>query len=107
MSKVKLFGYDPLRYRYNADRTDPEEFNNRMNNYYACLTKYVFQHPETHMLEQELKRMDLNKYCLKELNEFRHFVKKTDLKYENVYAPVDGYLENLVRFNNPVYKSQE
>jgi hypothetical protein len=74
------------RYRYHKGRTDPEELGFRVTNLMDCLQYFLAYHPQVDVLEQEYKRFDINRVCLRELTQLKEFVNETGMKYENVYA---------------------
>jgi hypothetical protein len=84
-------------YKYHSDRTDYEEFNYRTINLLKCFNSYFIINPDIENLRNDLKRMNVNKICKKPMDQLKEFVMSTGARYNNVYAPVDGHLEDLIR----------
>lgn len=76
-------------YKLDLKSTDPEEFHNRLNNYLNCAVAFFELHNTSYGLKQMVQKFDVNRYCVSELNELKLFAKKTDLKYDSVYAYMD------------------
>lgn len=82
-----------VNYKFNADRTDPEEFRNRLNNYKSCVMKFLAIYPTVLDLKNQLKRTDIDRLCVFELMALRKFADDTDFGYENFYHKIDPYLK--------------
>ena len=88
-------------YQYRPE-TDPEEFRSRVYKLQLCITNYVKLNKEVGQMEKDLRRMDVNTICQREMHYLREFINNTDARYENVYAPVNENLKRLIQGGNSV-----
>jgi hypothetical protein len=97
MNLDKMYGHNPWLKRHKPNSYDPEEFNNRVNNYKLCLTKFVSYFDTSDKLKNQLKRIDVDKYCMEERKALIDFAETTNFKYESVWAPLNHDLERLYK----------
>jgi hypothetical protein len=87
---------DDANYKFDPSRRDPEELQNRMNNYRTCVIKFLAIYPTVLDINRQLKRTDINRLCVFELMALRQFADETNFAYENFYHKIDPYVkENL------------
>ncbi len=94
---------DDANYKFDPNRRDPEELQNRMNNYRTCVMKFLSINPTVIDINRQLKRTDINRLCVFELMALRKFADETDFAYENFYHKIDPYVKNnLQKLNNQI-----
>jgi CRISPR/Cas system endoribonuclease Cas6 (RAMP superfamily) len=84
-TKINKEGY----FKQHDDRTDPEEFNQRVTNLRSCIYTYVYLNQTPNLIQQDLKKPNINETCIKYLNGLKDFVNKTGASYENVHSPIN------------------
>jgi hypothetical protein len=95
-NKNVFYGNNPGLYKIPTDRYDRTDFEIRLNNYLNCYNNFISLYTNTRLLENELKRFDLDAICHKEKLNLIDFGKKTEFKYENVMTGLDYKLEKLI-----------
>jgi hypothetical protein len=91
--------------KYNKNRKDPEELDNRVYNFNLCSWAYFMNNPYPSQLATELKRLDINYICKRQMDQLKDFVNKTGMNYENVYAPLTVDIQkSIVRGVNKKYE---
>ena len=80
---------------FDNSRTDPEEFKKRLDSLHDCIFNYNGFTIDTSFAEKDLKRIDLNSTCGYQLKMVKAFIKKTGLRYENVYAEIPKKLNHF------------
>jgi hypothetical protein len=97
MNTDRMYGHNPLLFRHKPNVYDPEEFNNRANNYVLCWDKFRGIHYTLRELRRQLEVPDIDKICHEYRKSLIDFVEKGGLRYENVYAPLNNDLEKLYK----------
>ena len=91
-----FYGHNPTLYRA-KDAFDPEEFNNRVQNYLLCWEKFKHIKNNSEALERQLHYEHTDKHCHEYRKKLIDFVENTGLRYENVWAPLNHDLEKIYK----------
>jgi len=83
-------------YRFHNNRTDAEEFSFRIKNLDNCIRYYTLLNQTPHQLAVDLKRIDVNATCSRQMNQLKDFINTTGAYYENTYSPLTYELMNLI-----------
>lgn len=92
-------------YKYHPERTDSEEFGFRLRNLDQCISTYAMLNQNVRQLSLDIKRLDINSTCSRQLNQLKEFINKTGAKYENVYSPISGIIALAIAKN--IYNSDK